>query len=278
MKGLGVGLRSEHYSEILRSDSVKVNWFEAITENYMDTEGRPIEILEKIRSRFPIALHGVALSLLGGDFPNLKYFERWKKLIQRIEPFLVSDHLCWSSQGGSYLHDLLPFPFTKGFLQLAIERVQYIQEFLKRPILLENVSTYVRFTEDEMTEWEFLTQISKGAGCGILLDINNVFVNSRNHGFDPATYLNQIAWESVMQVHLAGYTDTGEFLFDTHSQPVSQEVRELVGQFSPKIHNLPVLVEWDSDLPNFATLEKEALSIRKLLENGNTKTGQGGLV
>ncbi|GBF39265.1 MNIO family bufferin maturase [Leptospira johnsonii] len=265
MSSIGVGLRKEHYPYLRKGEPVRISWFEAITENYMDTQGRPLEMLEFIRRNFPVALHGVSLSILGGSFPDKQYLERWKELIQRIDPFLVSDHLCWTEQSGNYLHDLLPFPFTKEFLKFAIERTEQVQEILGRRILLENVSTYLSFPQNEMTEWEFISELSKKSGCGILLDINNIYVNSINHGFSAIEYLRSIPWENVGQIHLAGHTDTGEFLFDTHSKPVSKEVWELFSSFSDKIQAIPVLLEWDEDIPSFPEMEEEALKAKSII-------------
>ncbi len=271
MQKIGIGLRKEHYSYLREGKPVRVSWFEAITENYMDTQGGPLEILKSIRKNFPIALHGVSLSVLGDNFPDQEYFRKWKILIERIEPFLVSDHLCWTEQGGNYLHDLLPFPFTKDFLQSAIERTNRIQEFLGRQILLENVSTYLRFKQDEMSEWEFLRELSEKSGCGILLDINNIYVNAQNHKFSAETYLESIPWERVGQIHIAGHTDTGEFLFDTHSRPVAEEVWELFSKFSSRIKGIPILLEWDDDIPSFLEVEAEAFKAEAILNRVGSK-------
>ncbi|TGL63751.1 DUF692 domain-containing protein [Leptospira sarikeiensis] len=267
MPSIGVGLRKEHYPYLRKGEPVRISWFEAITENYMDSLGKPLEMLESVRKNFPVALHGVSLSILGGTFPNQKYLERWKELIRRIDPFLVSDHLCWTEQSGKQLHDLLPFPFTRGFLDLAIERTQKIQEILGRKILLENVSTYLGFKENEMTEWEFIRELSQRSGCGILLDINNIYVNSINHGFSALEYLDEIPWENVGQIHIAGHTDTGEFLFDTHSRPVAKEVWDLFSSYADRMDQIPILLEWDEDIPSFPEMEEEALKAKIILES-----------
>ncbi|MEI7011516.1 DUF692 domain-containing protein [Leptospira licerasiae] len=267
MSSIGVGLRKEHYPYLRKGEPVRISWFEAITENYMDTQGRPLEMLESVRKNFPIALHGVSLSILGGNFPDKKYLQRWKELIRLIDPFLVSDHLCWTEQSGNYLHDLLPFPFTNEFLQFAIDRAEQVQEILGRKILLENVSTYLSFPQSEMPEWEFISELSKRSGCGILLDINNIYVNSINHGFSASEYLSSIPWENVGQIHLAGHTDTGEFLFDTHSRPVAQEVWDLFSMFADKIRGIPILLEWDEDIPGFHEMEEEALKAKSIIRS-----------
>ena len=224
--GCGVGLRSQHYP-VITEKWPKVDWFEAISENYMDTGGRPLQILEQVRHHYPIALHGTALSIGSVDPINQKYLERLKKLVDRIDPFIVSDHLCWSSVEGEVLHDLLPLPFTEEAIQHIVQRVSQVQELLGRRILLENVSTYVTYTHSAMPEWEFLTEVARRSGCGILLDVNNLYVNATNHKFDPREYLKNISKESVGQIHLAGHTDMGSFLFDTHSAPIIDRVWEL---------------------------------------------------
>ncbi|TGK12915.1 DUF692 domain-containing protein [Leptospira fletcheri] len=262
---IGVGLRSEHYPYLRQNKPEKISWFEAITENYMDSEGKPLLMLENLRKDFPVALHGVSLSLLGEEFPNERYMERWKSLVRRIDPMIVSDHLCWTDQGGRYLHDLLPFPFTEEFQKLAIERIGKVQDFLGRKILIENVSTYLRFRSDRMTEWEFLSGVLQASGCGLLLDLNNVYVNSFNHGFSALEFLNGIRWESVEQIHIAGFTDADGFLFDTHSNPVAAPVWDLFRFALPRISNVPILLEWDAEIPPFPTVEEEAMKAASIL-------------
>ncbi len=254
--GCGVGLRTKHYSYILEQWP-KVDWFEAISENYMDTGGRPIQILEKVRSRYPVALHGVSLSVGSTDPLNLIYLKRLKALADRIDPVIVSDHLCWSGIGGENLHDLLPLPFTEEAIAHVVSRVQQVQEFLGRQILIENVSTYVTYAHSAMPEWEFLSEIAKRSGCSILLDLNNIFVNAANHRFDPLVYLADIPAGKVGQFHLAGHTDMGSFLFDTHSAPVIDPVWELYREALKKWGQIPTLVEWDENIPEFSKLEEE---------------------
>src|SRR3989338_98791 len=210
-KGIGLGLRSQHYP-VITSEWPKVDWFEAISENYMDTGGRPLHILEQVVAHYPIGLHGTALSIGSTDPMNHHYLKRLKQLIQRIDPFIVSDHLGWSGTEGEQLHDLLPLPFTEEAVRHVVSRVKQVQEFLGRPILLENVSTYVTFRHSTMTEWEFLTEAAKRSGCGILLDVNNIYVNSVNHKFDPLEYIKAVPGSRVGQIHLAGHTDRGDFL------------------------------------------------------------------
>lgn len=259
--GCGVGLRSEHYDFILR-EWPSMDWFEAISENFMDSGGRLLYILEEVRRRYPVALHGVSLSIGSTDPLNQDYLKRLKTLVRRIEPAIVSDHLCWSSVEGENLHDLLPLPFTQEALAHVVERVQAVQEILGQRILLENVSTYITFRHSTMPEWEFLTAVAKRSGCGILLDLNNIYVNAYNHEFDPYAFINHIPGELVGQFHLAGHTPREQFLFDTHSRPVIDEVWALYRQALNRWGSVTTLIEWDEDIPPFARLSEEAKKAR----------------
>ncbi len=255
--GCGLGLRSQHYP-VITETWPKVDWFEAISENYMDTGGRPLQILEQVRHHYPIALHGTALSVGSIDLLNQNYLKRLRKLVDRIDPFIVSDHLCWSGVDGEVLHDLLPLPFTEEALQHVVGRVNQVQEFLGRRILLENVSTYVTYKHSMMPEWEFLTKIARRSGCGILLDVNNIYVNAVNHKFDPREYLKNIPAKFVGQIHLAGHTDMGSFLFDTHSAPIIDSVWELYREALSLLGPVSTLIEWDENIPQFEHLLEEA--------------------
>ncbi len=245
--GHGIGLRAEHFQEILESKP-KVDWFEAISENFMDTDGRPLRILEKIRADYPIGLHGTSLSIGSADGLNAIYLEKLKKLAERIQPAIVSDHLCWSDHGGKRLFDLLPLPFTEESLQLVVQHVDQLQSFLDRRILLENVSAYVSFKHSEMTEWDFLNQVARKSGCGILLDVNNIYVNSFNHGFDALEYLNGISPELVFQYHISGHSNKGKFLFDTHIGEVIDPVWQLYATAVGRFGDISSLIEWDTDI------------------------------
>lgn len=262
--GCGVGLRTEHYDVVTR-DSPRVDWFEAISENFMDSGGRPLAVLEQIRRRYPIALHGVALSIGSTDPLNPQYLVRLKALADRIDPAIVSDHLCWTGVEGENLHDLLPLPCTEEAIRHVVARVQQVQEGLNRRLLLENVSTYVTYRHSTMPEWAFLREVARRAGCGILLDLNNVYVNAYNHQFDPAEYLREIPGELVGQFHLAGHTNLGPYLFDTHSRPVIEEVwalyRLALAQWGP----VTTLIERDEDIPPFAHLAQEADTARAIM-------------
>lgn len=268
--GCGLGLRSQHYPVIIETWP-EVDWFEAISENYMDTGGRPIHVLEKIRARYPIALHGTALSIGSTDPLNQDYLKRLKALVERINPFVVSDHLCWSGIDGYALHDLLPLPFTPEAVEYVVSRVQKVQEFLKRQILLENVSSYVTYRHSEIPEWEFLAEVAKRSGCGVLLDVNNVYVNSVNHKFDPRDYLKNIPGELIGQIHLAGHTDMGTYLFDTHSTPVVGPVWELYREALKHFGPISTLIEWDEHIPPFERLFEEAMKARAIYQQFGTR-------
>jgi len=261
--GCGVGLRSEHY-DVVTHEWPKMDWFEALSENYMDSEGKPIHILEQVRSRYPIALHGVSLSIGSVDPLNQRYLDRLKALVKRIDPFIVSDHLCWTGVDGENLHDLLPLPFTQESLQHIAHRVQQVQEHIGHQILLENVSTYMTFKHSTMSEWEFLKAVAQRSGCGILLDLNNIYVNAYNHQFDSYEYLRNIPGELIGQFHLAGHTDMGGYLFDTHSRPVIDQVWDMYRFALKQWGPVSTLLEWDEDIPEFERLSEEADKARAI--------------
>lgn len=268
----GLGLRKEHYAHILGGGKVRTNWFEAITENYMDSRGRPRAILRKVREQYPLALHGVSLSIASADsgLPSQNYLRRWKELIQEIQPFLVSDHLCWTRTAETQSHDLLPVCYDNAWLQLVCENVDRVQNFLARPIALENVSSYISWKspDSEMREWEFLNEVCHRTGCGLLLDINNVCVNSHNHGFAPQEFVDSIDPSVVWQYHVAGHSLLKSLRFDTHGQTMQQEVRDLFYRARNTIGALPVLLERDQDIPDFSDLEGELVT----LEDSNLPT------
>ena len=263
--GFGVGLRSEHYDDIL-SGPRRVDWFEALTENYMDTGGRPLAILEHVRRDHPVALHGVALSIGSADALDYAYLHKLQALVERIQPALVTDHLCWTGVDGRRLYDLLPLPYNEETLQHVVERVVAVQDFLARRIVLENPSTYVAYRHSVLSEWEFLAAVAEQADCGILLDVNNVYVSATNHGWDPVRYLDAVPVQRVAQCHLAGYTDMGSYLFDTHSAPVSEAVWELYAHAVYRFGAVSTLVEWDQDIPTFDRLCAEAAQARNITE------------
>jgi uncharacterized protein (UPF0276 family) len=255
--GFGVGLRAEHYQQVLDTPGT-VEWFEAITENYMDGGGRPLSILESVRRDHPIALHGVGLSIGSTDPFDSRYLKNLHALVGRIEPALVTDHLCWTGVGGRAVYDLLPLPYTQEALDHVVQRIAIVQDRLGRRILLENPSTYLAYRHSEMTEWEFLAAVADRADCGILLDVNNIYVSGKNLGFDPVRYLEAVPVQRVGQFHLAGFTDMGSYLFDTHSAPVHEDVWDLYRLAVRRFGPVPTLVEWDADIPPFERLCAES--------------------
>ena len=263
--GCGIGLRREHYDLVTR-ERPPMDWFEVISENFMDSGGKPLQILEEVRRHYPVAVHGVSLSIGSVDPLNLSYLDRLKVLVDRIDPFLVSDHLCWTGVGGHNLHDLMPLPFTEESVDHIIRRVNQVQEHIKRRILLENVSSYFTYEHSTIPEWEFLTEVAKRSGCGILLDLNNIYVNAFNHKFDPRRYLQGIPGELIGQIHLAGYTDMGGYYFDTHSAPVVDEVWSLYRETIERHGLITTLIEWDEQVPPYETLAKEAARAREIYQ------------
>lgn len=263
-KTAGVGLRSAHFPRLLAGPRPKVGWFEALTENYMDSGGRPLEVLTRIRADFPVALHGVSLSIGGVEGPRPGYLERLKALIGRVEPFVVSDHLCFTGAHAKNVHDLLPLPYTEEAIATVAANAGRVQDFLGRRIALENVSSYLTYRDSEMSEQEFLVRVARRAGCRILLDVNNVFVSASNHGFEAEEYLDAIPAELVAQIHLGGYSDMGTFLFDTHSRAPTDSVWELYRRTIRRMPEVPVLIEWDEEIPAWEELEAQALKADEL--------------
>ena len=257
----GIGLRAPHYRDVL--DLLpRVGWLEVHSENYFGAGGRPLYYLERVRAQYPISLHGVGLSLGSTDALNLLHLSKLKELIDRIEPCFVSDHLAWSSVNGRYLNDLLPLPYTEEALAHFCQRVEQVQEFLGRQILVENPSSYLQYCESSIPEWEFLRAVAEVTGCGLLLDVNNVYVSAANHRFDARRYIDSIPARFVAEIHLAGFTrnatNSGEILIDTHSKPVAEEVWRLYARVLDRIGEVPTLVEWDTDLPPLTLLVAEA--------------------
>ena len=255
--GYGVGLRTRHFPRVLEG-TARVDWFEAISENFMIRGGRPLAVLERARAAAPVVLHGVSLSLGSTDPLNQSYLRELRALADRFQPAWVSDHLCWGSIGGHYAHDLLPLPYTEEALAHVVDRVRAVQDRLGRQILVENVSSYLTFRHSAMPEWEFLAEVAERADCGILLDVNNVHVSAVNHGFDAAAYLLALPPGRIGQIHLAGHSDKGTHLLDTHDGHVAPAVWDLhrlaVRRFGP----VSTLVEWDERIPAWEVLCAEA--------------------
>jgi uncharacterized protein (UPF0276 family) len=246
--GHGIGLRPAHYSNWL-AEKPRVDWVEVISENHLARGGRPNAVLEKVRAEVPVALHGVSLAVGSVDPLDETHLKALRELAARIEPVYLSDHLCWGRHRGHYAHELLPLPYTDEALQLVTERVRRVQDVLQRQILLENVSSYVAYRESTMSEWEFLSNVADGADCGILLDVNNIYVSARNHGFDPIAYLDGVPAARVAQFHLAGHSDKGRYLLDTHDAEVQGPVWALYREALTRFGRVPALVEWDERVP-----------------------------
>jgi uncharacterized protein (UPF0276 family) len=257
IRGYGVGLRPEHYHELADCAVPGIEWLEILTENYLVPGGKPLAFLDRIRARYPVAMHGVSLSIAGTDALDEGYLDALEALVDRVDPAWVSDHLCWTGVGGTNLHDLLPIPFTSRALAHVAERVGRVQDRLRRPLLLENVSSYVRFAGDQMTEWEFAAALVKRSGCELLLDVNNVYVNAVNHGFDPWRYINGLPRAAVRQIHLAGHTRDGDHLVDTHDAPVCDAVWALYEHSVACFGAVPAMIERDDRIPPLADLVAE---------------------
>jgi uncharacterized protein (UPF0276 family) len=258
----GIGLRSGHYREVLETQPA-VAWLEVHPENFFAAGGKHLHYLEQIRAHYPLSLHGVGLSIGSTDPLNTQHLDKLKRLINRFEPSLVSEHISWGSVNSGYFNDLLPLPYTEEALAHMVTRVGQIQDYLGRTILLENVSSYLQFESSTIPEWEFVAELAERAGCGLLLDVNNIYVNACNHGFDASTYLRAIPVHSVQEIHLAGFTVTAidgqDVLIDTHSRPVCDEVWLLYRQALQHLAvAIPTLIEWDADLPPLNVLVEEA--------------------
>lgn len=263
--GYGLGLRPDHYEDIVNNHP-GVDWFEVVSENYMVDGGKPLYYLDRVRSRYPVVMHGVSLSIGGTDPLDRDYLRRLKALADRIEPRWISDHLCWTGLDGMQLHDLLPLPYTEEALAHVADRVARVQDFLGQRILLENVSSYVTYRQSGMTEWEFLRAVAERADCLILLDVNNVYVSAGNHGFNPVAYLDGIPAERVYQFHLAGHSHNGEIIVDTHDHDVPDPVWRLYAEAVRRFGRVSTMIERDADIPPLDQLLDELATARRIAE------------
>jgi uncharacterized protein (UPF0276 family) len=266
----GIGLRASHYRDVVAT-APRIGWLEVHSENYFGAGGPPLYYLDKVRADYPVSLHGVGLSLGSADPLEEGYLARLKGLIERAQPGLVSDHLAWCSVDGRYLNDLLPVPYTEEVLAYVAERVARVQDYLGRRILIENPSSYLEYRRSTIPEWAFLAQLARRSGCGILLDINNLYVSAHNHGFDPHAYLRGIPAEAVEELHLAGHTvkplKKGAVLIDSHDRPVAALVWTLFAAAVERFGTRPTLIEWDTDLPALSVLLDEAAKADRILES-----------
>lgn len=263
--GYGLGLRPDHYEEIL-NDHPRVDWFEVVSENYMVDGGKPLSYLDRVRERYPVVMHGVSLSIGGTDPLDRDYLARLRALADRIEPRWVSDHLCWTGFDGTQLHDLLPLPYTEEAVAHVAERVGQVQDFLGQRILLENVSSYLTYRHSALSEWEFLRAVAERADCLILLDVNNVYVSASNNGFEPAEYLAGIPPERVYQLHLAGHSYNGGIIVDTHDHEVPDPVWALYAEAVRRFGRVSTMIERDDDIPPLADLLAELARARRIAE------------
>ncbi len=260
--GFGLGLRVDHYETIL-NERPAVDWFEALTENYLVPGGKPLYHLTRIREHYPMVMHGVSMSIGSTQPLDRTYLAEVKALAQRIEPAWISDHLCWTGVAGKNLHDLMPLPYTEEALKHVAHRVRTVQDILGRRILLENVSSYVTFRDSRLSEWDFLRAVAEEADCLILLDVNNIYVSSINHEFDPREYLAAIPVERVQQIHLAGHQNHGDYLIDTHDHPVPDPVWALYADAVRRFGRVSTMIERDANIPPLAELQDELMAARR---------------
>lgn len=277
--GLGVGLRPVHYKDFFEEKNPVVDWVEVISENYMTWKSfypkRPLEVLEQVREHVPVLLHGVSLSIGSVDPVDKDYLKKLKELARIIEPAVISDHLCWTGVRGENLHDLLPLPYTREAVELVAAKIHQVQDFLGRPLLLENISSYVSFSHSEMSEWEFLNEVTARSGCGLLLDVNNIYVNAINHGFDALKFLNALPVSAVGQIHLAGHSRKGSYLVDTHDEPVCDEVWELYRKALARFGKVSTMIEWDAQIPAWSRLMQEVTKIKSIQGEEHAKADAG---
>lgn len=263
--GVGIGLRVPHYQHILEKKPV-VDWFEIISENYMVDGGRPLTVLDSILDQYRVVQHGVSMYFGSADPLDREHLKRLKTLVRRTGTPWLSDHLCWGSVDGRYTHDLLPMPYTFEAARLTAEKIKQVQDFVEVPVVVENVSSYAEFHISEMTEWEFLNEVVERADCGILLDVNNIYVSSQNHSFDPKVYVEAVPAERVAQIHIAGHSKFEKYILDTHDHPVLDPVWGLYARAIERVGPTATLLEWDDNIPSFDEVHAEALKANQYLQ------------
>lgn len=261
--GCGIGLRSDHFDKI-KSDKPNIPWFEILSDNYLLEGTTQRDYLYQIRHDYPVTFHGVGLSIGSTEPLNKDYLNRLKILKDEIQPAWISDHLCWTSAHGVVTHDLIPLPYSETVIQHIVDRIHQVQDFLGQQLVIENVSSYLQFNSSEMTEWEFINEVTERSDCKLLLDVNNIYVSSHNHKFDAEEYLFAMPSERVAEMHLAGYEDKGTHFLDTHSRPVTQPVWDLFEKAIQHVGDVPVLIEWDNDIPPLERLLEEAEKARSI--------------
>lgn len=263
--GLGLGLRSQHFEHILEKNPA-VDWFEVISENFMDSHGRPRYILQQIAEKYPVVMHGVSLSIGSTDPLNFDYLKSLKQLAAEVQPAWISDHLCWTGVLTTNSHDLLPLPLNEDSLKHVCNRIRQVQDYLERPLIVENPSTYASFNNSTLPEWEFLRIMTEETGCGLLLDVNNVYVSSFNNDFDPVEYINGIPHDKVVQMHLAGHQNCGNYIIDTHDREVNNQVWKLFQQAYQLSDQASILLEWDGNIPAFDVYHSELLKSKQYMD------------
>lgn len=263
--GIGLGLRVPHYRHILEKKPT-CDWFEIISENFMVESGRPLEVLDRILDQYRVVQHGVAMYFGSAEPLNRDHLRKLKRLVKRTQTPWLSDHLCWGSVDGRYTHDLLPMPYTFEAARVTARKIREARDFLEVPICVENVSSYAEFHVSEMTEWEFLNEVIELADCGILLDVNNIYVSSQNHNFDPLAYVNAIPAERVGQIHIAGHSKFERYILDTHDHPVLDPVWKLYQRALQRTGHTATLLEWDDSIPSFDEVHHEALKANRFLK------------
>jgi uncharacterized protein (UPF0276 family) len=274
IQGFGLGLRTEHYQDFVTAPTRRVQWLEVISENYMVPGGKPLHYLDRIRRDYPMVMHGVSLAV-GSVAPlDLQYLAELRALIERVQPAWVSDHLCWGRLPDRHMHDLLPMPYTEESLRLLCARVAQVQDCLGRRIVLENVSSYVSYADDEMEESEFVAELLARCDCQLLLDVNNVYVSSVNHGFDARAYIDRMPAERVVQIHLAGHEDHGDYLIDTHDHPVCDAVWSLYGYAIERLGLVPTMIERDDAIPPLDTLLDELDAAREVARRASARVAE----
>ena len=264
LSGLGLGLRPEHYQDFLAGPQ-PLDWLEILSDNYLVPGGKPLYFLDAIRQDYPVAMHGVALNIGSSDALDWSYLSAIKTLAQRVEPHIISDHLCWTGVNQHRMHDLLPLPYTEETIRHVAKRIQDVQDFLGRELVVENLSSYLQ-AQAPLKEWEFVRAVAQEAQCGLLVDVNNIFVSSRNHGFDAMDYLKALPADRIRQIHLAGHTYSGEFCVDTHDQPVCTDVWQLYGQAVKLWGHIPTMIERDDNIPPLQELLDELGQARDFLQ------------
>ncbi|HZF16527.1 MAG TPA: DUF692 domain-containing protein [Steroidobacteraceae bacterium] len=270
--GLGVGLRTAHFRHIVEKWP-RMDWFEILSENFIDTEGRPLHYLDRIAERYAIVMHGVSLSIGSTDPVDFEFLGKLKALAARVRAVWMGDHICWTGVAGLNGHDLYPVPYTEESLEHLIERVRIAQDFLERPLVLENPSTYLTFRTSSMPEEEFIARLAEEADCGLLLDVNNVYVTCRNHDLDPFEYLKAIPYDRVVQIHLAGHSDHGTHCIDTHNGRVIDPVWDLYAEVQRRRGNTATLLEWDADIPKFDVLQREVARANRFRDERRVVNG-----